>query len=179
MWIMLNDAFFSIVRKDCKPDELLVRARRPGDIEKVFGRRWKVAKVDVADYLFRATLPVDTVVAVMEAEVRRIAYGNFKDSVASDDLHNAYMDVWTAMSKVQPTAPYSGLRRQRSLFSSSDPRPVPPPTSFRSAVEPEFPEDESFYETNYTDPVKFAYEQNRTKIAPVKRPVGRPRKDSK
>ena len=66
MWICLNDAFFSIVRKDCRPDELLVRARRPGDIEKVFGRHFKVDKVDVADYLYRAVIPTRTVVYVLE-----------------------------------------------------------------------------------------------------------------
>ena len=36
MWIMLSDCFLSIVSKDCGPAELLVRARRAGDIEKVF-----------------------------------------------------------------------------------------------------------------------------------------------
>ena len=36
MWIMLSDAFFSIVSKNCGPDELMVRARRKGDIEKAF-----------------------------------------------------------------------------------------------------------------------------------------------
>ena len=36
MWIMHSDCFLSIVSKDCGPTELLVRARRNGDIEKVF-----------------------------------------------------------------------------------------------------------------------------------------------
>ena len=36
MWIMLSDSFLSIVHKDCAQDELLVRARRPSDIESVF-----------------------------------------------------------------------------------------------------------------------------------------------
>jgi hypothetical protein len=38
-WIMLNNAFFSIVKKDCPVDHLLVRARRPGDIGESSGRR--------------------------------------------------------------------------------------------------------------------------------------------
>ena len=44
MWLMMNDCFLSIVAKDCKEDELLVRARRPGDIERVFGEKTKVAR---------------------------------------------------------------------------------------------------------------------------------------
>jgi hypothetical protein len=33
---MTNNSYLSIVSKDCGPAELLVRARRAGDIEKVF-----------------------------------------------------------------------------------------------------------------------------------------------
>ena len=36
MWIMTNNSYLSIVSKDCGPAALLVRARRAGDIEKVF-----------------------------------------------------------------------------------------------------------------------------------------------
>ena len=32
MWICLNNAFLSVVSKDCRPDELLVRARRKGEL---------------------------------------------------------------------------------------------------------------------------------------------------
>lgn len=56
MWICLNDAFLSIVRKDCGPNELLVRARREGDIERVFPRV-KVEVTPLADYLYRAVPP--------------------------------------------------------------------------------------------------------------------------
>ena len=36
MWIMTNNSYLSIVSKDCGSAELLVRARRAGDIERVF-----------------------------------------------------------------------------------------------------------------------------------------------
>jgi len=158
MWIILNDAFFSIVKKDCKAYELLVRARRPGDIEKVFGRQYKVDKVDVADYLYRAIIPTNTVVYVMETEIRRITYGNFKDSVTSNDLHDAYMKVWTAMAGVQPTAPYSGLR-QRRFFDY-------PPAFHSEPPLPEFPEMEP-------DPIQFALEANRKKVQKPKKRGGK------
>lgn len=108
MWIMLNDAFVSIVRKDCGPHELLVRARRPGDIEKVFGGRDVKVKTSLdSDYMYRATVSVDKVVAALENEVCRIDYDNFKNAVEDDALHTAYLKVWGAMAATQPLPPYS------------------------------------------------------------------------
>lgn len=107
MWLMLNDAFLSIVKKDCPPDCLLVRARRPGDIEKVFGRRVQVTRAEDADYLFRAVVARADVEEAMDKEIGRIDYANFKSSVADLELHNAYLSVWTAMSRVQNPRPYS------------------------------------------------------------------------
>jgi hypothetical protein len=107
MWLCLNDAFLSIVHKDCPKDSLLVRARRPGDIEKVFGRRTAVTRATDADYLYRAIVTREEVTAAMTKEVERITYGNFKSSVADNDLHDAYMRVWTAMAGVQDPRPYS------------------------------------------------------------------------
>ena len=85
MWIMLSDAFLSIVKKGGSEDTLLVRARRPGDIEKVFGRRTKVTRATDADYLFRAVIAKDDVTRAIQNEVLRIDYGNFKDSVGDED----------------------------------------------------------------------------------------------
>lgn len=107
MWIMLNDAFLSIVKKDCPEDHLLVRARRPGDIEKVFGRLFAVERLTDADYLFRAVIPVDDVMHAMNREIGRINYRNFKDSVRDDDLHRAYNRCWGAVAAVQNPPPYS------------------------------------------------------------------------
>ena len=107
MWIMLNDCFLSIVSKDCPRSSLLVRARRRGDIEKVFPDA-AVKRSTTTDYLFRAVVPRDQVEAAMVGEVRRITYGNFKDSVTDKPLHDAYLRCWVAMSDLQPTRPYTG-----------------------------------------------------------------------
>ncbi len=107
MWVMLNDAFLSIVKKDCGTDGLLVRARRPGDIERVFGRRVRVTRSEDADYLFRAVISRADVEEAMEREIGRIDYANFKSSVEDKELHDAYLGVWTAMSQVQNPRPYS------------------------------------------------------------------------
>lgn len=111
MWIMLYDCFFSIVSKDCAPDELMVRARRNGDIEKVWPDA-KVTKYTKSDYLFRAAIKKELVVACLTIEIEDIDYGNFKDQVKDNRLHNAYLRVWHEMAALQPLAPYSGLSKK-------------------------------------------------------------------
>lgn len=101
MWVCLNDAFLSIVSKDCARDELLVRARRAGDIEKIFPGT--VAREDRGtDYLYRAAVKRTAVEDAMIGEVRRITYPNFKDSVDDEELHDAYMRLWVTMLRLQP-----------------------------------------------------------------------------
>lgn len=112
-WICLNDAFLSFVSKDCKPSELLVRARRPGDIEKIFPEA-KVTEYDKSDYQFRAVVTRVAVKAALAGEVDRIVYSNFKNSVRDNPLHDAYNAVWSTMSRLQPKPPYSGLRGKSS-----------------------------------------------------------------
>lgn len=107
MWICLNDAFFSIVSKDCRRDELLVSARREGDIEKLFPNAHAV-KVPGSDYLYRAVVKRSEIAAALAGEVQRVNYPNFKDSVTEPDLHTAYHRVWSAMATVQEPRPYGG-----------------------------------------------------------------------
>lgn len=101
MWICLNDAFLSLVCKGCARDELLVRARRKGDIDKIFPGV-KVTANAKTDYRFRAIVKRTEIAAALEGEVRRITYENFKDAVGNDRLHDAYLKVWSAMADLQP-----------------------------------------------------------------------------
>lgn len=107
---MLSDCFVSIVSKDCGPDELMVRARRPGDIEKLFPGVI-VTEYTASDYHYRAAIKKTAIKAALANEVDRVTYDNFKSSVDDYPLHNAYMRVWTAMASLQPQAPYSGKPR--------------------------------------------------------------------
>ena len=140
MWLCLSDAFFSIVHKDCARDELLVRARRQGDIQKVFGKHVPVTRATDADYLFRAVISRGQVEAAMLGELRRITYPNFKNSVHEDDLHDAYNRVWHAMASVQNPPPYSD--RQPPMMTMYDGPEV------RAAKQRQ--QDEFFKETNLT-----------------------------
>lgn len=131
MWIMLNDAFFSLVNKDCKPTEVLVRARMKGDLEKVFNdsklletaglKPVTVTRYTKSDYLYRAVVDRKHMLAVMAAELERVVYSNFKASVRDSKLHNAYNRVWGIMAGLQEFPPYSGAglapkKRAPSLF---------------------------------------------------------------
>lgn len=107
MWIMFSDAFISIVNKGCKKGELLVRARRPGDIEKVFGNKTKVIRSTDSDYLLRAVVTIKEVETAMKRAVNDVTYENFKNSVKNHDLHMAYLETWHAMAKLQTPRPYS------------------------------------------------------------------------
>jgi hypothetical protein len=118
VWLCLNDAFLSIVSKDCARDELLVRARRKGDIEKIFPGA-KVTRTPNADYLYRAVVKRAVVAQAMVEEVGRITYGNFKDSVREEDLHSVYLRTWAAMATLQPARPFM------SAMQGSLPLPKP------------------------------------------------------
>ena len=113
---MISDCFFSIVAKDCARDELLVRARRPGDIKKVFPNA-KVQRSNNTDYLFRARIKRSAVEKAMIGELNRITYPNFKDSVTEPDLHNAYLRVWNVMADLQPNNKKTGVRALYSQYA--------------------------------------------------------------
>lgn len=104
MWLMLNDAYFSIVKPDARDrkakDILLVRARFEEDIPRVFpGHR--VVKTPDRDYMFRTYVKAAVVKKALAAEVDRITYTNFKASVEEDWRHDGYQRVWGVMHSMQ------------------------------------------------------------------------------
>ena len=122
MWIMMNNSFLSIVSKDCSPAELLVRARRAGDIERVFPDA-KVTRNTNSDYLYRAVLPRDAVKQALAAMIDHIDYPNFKDSVEDSSSHAAYVSVWCAMAGLQHPPPEpERATYARSALSSKNTR---------------------------------------------------------
>ena len=53
MWIVLNNSFLSIVKNRNNENELLVRSRLKGDIEKVFSNAETFEDIN-ADYKYRS-----------------------------------------------------------------------------------------------------------------------------
>jgi hypothetical protein len=101
MWIFLTDSFLSVVDKgDPTGNTLLVRARRHGDIERVFTEA-KVIEGAGTDYRYRARIPRDQVANAIAESVRNINCGNFKNQVAENDRHDVHFEVWRAMNRFQ------------------------------------------------------------------------------
>lgn len=105
MWVFLNDAFLSIVADRNSGDMLLVRARKKGHIQAVFGdvqvTRTPPPK---ADYLYRAFIPRELVAKVLAQRIGSVDYDNFKNSIPDDTYHDACSDVWGTMYEYQHDA---------------------------------------------------------------------------
>jgi hypothetical protein len=129
MWIATNTGFLSIVQgkkadyaRYCRdvpvqranelPElvkyTLCIRSRSRADLVAIIAQamNWTAAKTEALvvewpgrDYPVRIFLHRDHVANMIAASVRGIGYENFKDSVKSDPLHDAYMAVWSAMNK--------------------------------------------------------------------------------
>ena len=102
MWIVLNDAFLSVVSKRGSQTQLLVRARVRGDIERVFCDAEVFEDVD-ADYRYRSYIDRQVVSEVISDSISKIDYDNFKNSVSKDDRKrlNAYINVWESLYRMQ------------------------------------------------------------------------------
>ena len=100
MWICLNNAFLSIVKKDGKPDELCVRARNKEHINNVFPDA-KVMVTPFNDYRYRAFVSATEVAKVLSNTILGIDYDNFKNSVVEHNLHEAYSRFWSVMYRYQ------------------------------------------------------------------------------
>jgi hypothetical protein len=99
MWICLSDSFYSIVAHRSRPGYLLVRARRPGDIERLLPGA-KVQVMPRADYRYRTVAPAKDVARALATRVQAIEYTNFKASAAGD-LAGAYAEIWAILAGLQ------------------------------------------------------------------------------
>jgi hypothetical protein len=102
MWIFLSDSFLSVVADNQDPngDRLLVRARRNGDIERVFPDA-DTSYTGNADYAYRAWVNRNDVAKAMAKQVVNLDYTNFKDSIRDNDYHDACLEAWFAMRNLQ------------------------------------------------------------------------------
>lgn len=115
MWVMMNDAFVSLVIDRRDPNFILARARRRGDLERVFhGVRAGFPRVEEtpdADYRYRASIHRATVKVALARQVGLIDYDNFKNSVVDTRLHDVYSRCWGLLRELQRVTPLFGNRR--------------------------------------------------------------------
>jgi len=93
MWLCLNDAFVSAVQDPHRRDWLMVRARKRAHLSRLLPGR-KITETRLRDYRFRAFVPKATFGEIVAERVLSINYGNFKDSVKDDALHDLYSRFW-------------------------------------------------------------------------------------
>lgn len=102
MWVFLNNSFLSIVENRNNKEELLVRSRVRGDIDKIFPNS-NIFEIENSDYKYRTYIKKIEVSEKIREIVTNINYDNFKNSIPkSEDLrHSSYLNVWNEMRKLQ------------------------------------------------------------------------------
>ena len=102
MWIFLNNSFLSIVENRNNKDELLVRSRIKGDIDKIFPDT-NVFELENSDYKYRSYIQKSKVSEKIKDIIQNINYDNFKNSISKneDKRHSSYINVWNEMRKLQ------------------------------------------------------------------------------
>lgn len=102
MWVFLNNSFLSIVENRNNKEELLVRSRVRGDIDKIFPDS-NIFEMENSDYKYRSYIKKIEVSEKIREIVTNINYDNFKDSItkSEDQRHSSYLNVWNEMRKLQ------------------------------------------------------------------------------
>jgi hypothetical protein len=93
-WVCLNDAFLSVVKHRDDEGLLVVRARRRDHLINVFGKDAGITVTPERDYKYRVFAERNKLAQIIAARIDQINYGNFKDSVEADDLHELYARFW-------------------------------------------------------------------------------------
>ena len=102
MWVFLNNSFLSIVENRNNKEELLVRSRVRGDIDKIFPDS-NIFEMENSDYKYRSYIKKVEVSEKIREIVTNINYDNFKNSISKseDQRHSSYLNVWNEMRKIQ------------------------------------------------------------------------------
>ena len=98
---MTNRGFISAVQYKNNPNLIVVRARAPGHLVEIFGPQTEEICSPNNDYSWRTILTRKEFEEGVVNAMRNIDYTNFKNSVQDEDLHDAYLDVWTDMFMYQ------------------------------------------------------------------------------
>ncbi len=93
-WLCFNDAFLSVVNHSDDKDLLVVRGCRRYHLTNVFGKDAQITVTPEKDYKYRVVADRKKVAQIIAARINQINYGNFKDSVGTEDLHELYGRFW-------------------------------------------------------------------------------------
>ena len=113
MWICLNEAFISFEAHRLKPDYLIVKAYRDGDIEKLFPDI-QVWEEEAGECRYRAQVGRQEAAYAVMDKVVAINYFKFQKSINDKRLQGTYSQVWPTLLS---------LGKVRGLESGSESRP--------------------------------------------------------
>ena len=91
MWICFNDGFVSAVEDWNDKNRLRVRARKREHLEFL---NKHIQEDRGSDYKFRCFIDKESFAELVKQRILDIDYGNFKNSVKDDNLHDLYSDFW-------------------------------------------------------------------------------------
>jgi len=132
MWTLTNFGAFSTTLRNAKsiPDGdsrlLQVRARRAKHLRDLKNRYMpnagEIVRMVDRDYEFRIYCTHDDWSLAVARMAQDVDYGNFKNSVEDDELHNAYMRVWSALYNALATNKYvTSYRGRRGRKNGKNP----------------------------------------------------------
>jgi hypothetical protein len=112
MWIFCKLGFFSAVQHREHPENLLIRARFKGDLERLLNAmtpeeyalcgRPSVSFTPDADYRYRVEIRKVVFAELIREQAEEIDYDNFKNAAHDGTVRDgAYMDVWRALWAAQ------------------------------------------------------------------------------
>lgn len=93
MWVQMNDGFISIVENRDNKDGVVVRARQPEILKKMFPDNELIVSDD-SDYQYRVFAGKAEVAKLVHDRIMGINYDNFKNSVKDKKLANFYHAIW-------------------------------------------------------------------------------------
>lgn len=92
MFIFTSKGFISVVQSSKDSNELMVRARREGDLKSLFPNHEPIHTPN-ADYPWRIFIKRVQFIAVMIDQIGKISYFKFKPTT-SGDYHDLLVQVW-------------------------------------------------------------------------------------
>jgi hypothetical protein len=93
MWFCFNNGFVSAVENRDDKDGLVVRARRREHLVDNFPNK-NIVVGGSTDYKYRIFIGKKEFAEIIKDRIMDIDYGNFKNSVEDDDLHDLYSQFW-------------------------------------------------------------------------------------
>ena len=103
MWVFTKDGFFTAVFKECRKDEIMIRAKSKSDLRamlKKIDQDRPVQETSESPYRFFVILEKSLWIQYLSDYVQHLDYASVRDHIVSKadvDRQKAYQSVWATM----------------------------------------------------------------------------------